>query len=347
MELGGPIDGSPSGDSFNMAYLAMRTSTRINGVSKLHGHVSRAMWQTMWPQHPVDDVPISHVTNGVHVPTWQADAWKELSGGTPDDATLWQQRNASRAMLVDAVRRRTHARCDRLGVSETTWIENLLDPNVLTIGFARRFATYKRATLLLRQVERLRALLGSADRPVQFLFAGKAHPKDMGGQALIQDIVRFSEDPAVRGRFQFLEGYDMALARELVEGVDVWLNNPRRPKEASGTSGMKVVLNGGLNLSILDGWWDEAYDGKNGWAIGGGELFDNPEEADAREAEILLSLLEDTVVPAFYERDQAGIPTRWVELMRHSMDGLSYRFSTERMVKDYVKELYRPTHESS
>jgi glycogen phosphorylase len=346
LRLGGPIDGSPGGESFNMAYLAMRASTRINGVSKLHGNVSRRMWQTMWPNLAADDVPITHVTNGVHVPTWQSGSWARLEESGVDDATLWAQRNDSRSRLVTSVRSRVRTRAHRLGDLDKAWIDNLLDPDVLTIGFARRFATYKRATLLLRQEERLRALLLDPKRPVQFLFAGKAHPRDLGGQELIQEVVNFASQPSVRKRFQFLEGYDMALGRELVAGVDVWLNNPRRPKEASGTSGMKVVLNGGLNLSILDGWWDEAYDGQNGWSIGGGELYNDPEEADDNEAERLLTLLEQEVVPAFYERGATGLPESWLAKVRHSMMGLSYRFSTERMVRDYARELYVPTHES-
>jgi starch phosphorylase len=344
--LGGPIDGSPGEDDFNMAYLAMRASARINGVSKLHGNVSRGMWQTMWPNLSVDDVPITHVTNGVHVPTWQAAGWRCLEPSSVDNSTLWAQRNDSRSQLVTSVRARVRTRASRLGDEDSAWVDNLLDPDVLTIGFARRFATYKRATLLLRQEERLKALLLDSERPVQFLFAGKAHPRDVGGQDLIKDVVKFASQPSVRTRFQFLEGYDMALGRELVAGVDVWLNNPRRPKEASGTSGMKVVLNGGLNLSVLDGWWDEAYDGQNGWSIGAGEFYDDPEEADVNEAELLLTLLEQEVVPAFYERSAAGLPESWLAKVRHSMAGLSYRFSTERMVRDYARELYTPTHES-
>ena len=346
MALGGPIDGSPSGHDFNMAYLAMRTSCRINGVSKLHGSVSRAMWNAMWPERPVEEVPITHVTNGVHSATWQGHSWAAMATGTPTDSQLWEARNASRSRLVQAVRGRAIAREQRLANSDVAWIEELLDPNVLTIGFARRFATYKRATLLLRQADRLKALLGNSDRPIQFLFAGKAHPKDLGGQALIREIVEFSQEHSVRARFHFIEGYDMAVARELVEGVDVWLNNPRRPKEASGTSGMKVVLNGGLNLSILDGWWDEAFDGSNGWAIGRGELFQDPNEADAREADLLMSLLENEVVPMFYDRDESGLPQRWIRYVRNSMRDLSYTFSTERMVRDYVTQLYRPTHDN-
>lgn len=343
MALGGPMEATTSDEGFNMAFLAMRSSSRINGVSKLHGEVARDMWQPMWPGRRADEVPIAHVTNGVHVPTWRDPAWMNLDHAS-SASRLWDQRNASRAQLVTHVRQVVRARHRRLG-QEAEWVDRLLDPNVLTIGFARRFATYKRATLLLREEDRLRALLADGPRPVQFLFAGKAHPKDAGGQALIAEICRFSEDPRIRGRFQFLEGYDMALARHLVAGVDVWLNNPRRPKEASGTSGMKVVLNGGLNASILDGWWDEGFDGSNGWAIGDREGDSEPDVADPREADALLTLFEQAIVPEFYQRDAAGIPHAWVTRMRRSMDTLTEAFSAKRMVADYVHTLYGPAHE--
>ena len=333
-------------DGFQMALVALRGSAHLNGVSQLHGQVSRAMWHGEWPQLAEDDVPIIGVTNGVHVPTWVGDparavldehlgpswldagvddpVWSRL--GTLGDEALWAMRTASRARLVGA-----------LGGG--------LDPDVLTLGFARRFAPYKRATLIFRFADRIRRLMDHAERPMQIVFAGKAHPKDLAGQAILADVVRWSEDPSTAHRVFFVSGYDLHVAKALVEGVDLWLNTPRRPHEASGTSGMKVLVNGGLNVSVLDGWWDEAYDGQNGWAIGSRDPWSSPEEADAGEAEALLTLLEDEVTRAFYDRGADGIPRSWTARMRASM-ALTPRFSTGRMVREYAERLYRPAHEA-
>lgn len=349
---------------FNMAYLALRTSGMVNGVSLLHGEVSREMWRRLWPGLDGDEVPILGLTNGIHVGTWVAPEMRALHdahlgpdwrderalaqhpasfGAVPADA-IWTTHESLRARLVNFVRTRARRQAERLRLParDVELAADVLDPDVLTIGFARRFATYKRATLLLKDKDRLRALLTDPDRPVQFIFAGKAHPQDLPAKELIQELVHFARDPAVRRRIAFVEEYDMGVARHLVQGVDVWLNNPRRPKEASGTSGMKVVINGGLNLSVLDGWWAEAWDGDNGWAIGRGEIHDDPELGDAIEARELLEILETQVIPEFYDRGEGGVPTRWMARVKHSMDTLATRFSTGRMVRDYSRHFYLP-----
>ena len=349
---------------FNMAYLALRLSGWVNGVSQLHAKVSRGMWQRLWPGRQVDEVPIQGVTNGIHIKTWlndemgalfdrylgaewRADAANPATWEAVDalpNAELWHTKARARERLVSFVRQRAAAQALRLGrdPGEVAHAGQLLDPNALTIGFARRFATYKRATLMLREPERLRRLLTNDARPVQFVFAGKAHPQDFPAKELIKTLVQFSRDPVLKRRIVFLEEYDMGVARKLVQGVDVWLNNPRRPKEASGTSGMKVVANGGLNLSVLDGWWAEAYDGTNGWAIGAGELYQDAEAGDVIEARLLLDLLESRVVPAFYDRGQDGLPGAWLARMKASMGGLTAFFSSDRMLQNYAERLYFP-----
>lgn len=349
---------------FNMAYLALRTSGRVNGVSKLHAQVSRGMWHRLWPGYDTEEVPIIPVTNGVHTRTWVSEEMSSLferylskdwshDASDPEvwagvvnipDSELWRVHERHRERLVTFVRERETQRRERLGRPSHDIVEanELLDPTALTFGFARRFATYKRANLVLRQPERLRALLTDPERPIQLIFAGKAHPKDHPGKELIRQLVHFARDPAVRRRIVFVEEYDIGVARHLVQGVDVWLNTPRRPKEASGTSGMKVVPNGGLNCSVLDGWWAEAYDGRNGWGIGNGELYDDAEQGDAIEADLLLDLLEDQLVPEFYDRGPGGLPRHWIERVKNSMQHLSGVFSTDRMLKDYTRKLYVP-----
>jgi starch phosphorylase len=359
LRLGAQPDDDHGEDGFNMALLALRSSGWVNGVSRLHGHVSRNMWQYLWPTRKVEEVPIGHVTNGIHLPTWTAPAmaalledavgphWPTTRKGWDvvskiDDRRLWGLREEARRGLVRYTREQLSKRAERLG-GEVGWQLNCLDPSALTIGFARRFATYKRATLLLRDSERLRKLLLDTEKPIQFIFAGKAHPRDLGGQAFLRDVVSFSQQEDVRHRFVFLEGYDMGVARQLVQGVDVWLNTPRRPKEASGTSGMKVLANGGLNLSILDGWWAEGYDQSNGWAIGSGEVHQDSDQGDRNDAEELFTLLETEIVPRFYERED-GLPVNWLAMVKASMTTLVKAYSGHRMVLDYLERFYLPAH---
>jgi starch phosphorylase len=356
--------GDPS--VFNMAVMGLRLAQRANGVSKLHGAVSREMFGGLWPGFDPDEVPITSITNGVHAPTWTAPEALELArremgpgfiataedwGGfdaVPDRA-LFDLATALRARLVAATRRRLRAQWTTRGASdaELGWIGKVLDPDVLTIGFARRVPSYKRLTLMLRDPARLAALLNHPERPVQIVVAGKAHPADDGGKRLIQELVRFSDDPAVRNRLVFLSDYDIALAAEMIPGCDVWLNNPLRPLEACGTSGMKAALNGCLNLSVLDGWWDEWYDGENGWAIPSATGVDDPEHRDDLESNALYDLIETAVAPRFYERDDAGLPARWIEMVRHTMKSLGPKVMATRMVSDYVNELYAPSARSS
>jgi starch phosphorylase len=345
MSLGHRPD-EPDDPRFNMAVLGLRTAARANGVAALHGEVSREMFNGMWPDTPRHETPIGSITNGVHAHTWVGDHIASLLAGgvgpmwdgadaaswsgvdTIADADIWAARRAGRAALVKLVRQ-------RLG-------DALLDPDALTIGFARRFATYKRATLLLAQDERLRTLLLSADRPVQFVFAGKAHPADQPGKDMIRDIEVFARQLDVGHRFLFIPDYDMAIARAMYHGCDVWLNNPRRPLEACGTSGMKAALNGALNCSVLDGWWDECFDGDNGWAIASAD--DDPDlgRRDQREATSLFGLLEREIVPLFYQRDAAGLPSGWIDKMRANWRSLGPFVTASRMVRDYVTDLYEP-----
>ena len=335
---------------FNMAHMGLRLAQRANGVSKLHGAVSRGMFGGLWEGFDPDEVPIGSVTNGVHGSTWEA---REITGlmGEPgilnpehvSAEELWDLRNALRARLVDEVRRRVREAWLQRGAStpELGWTDQVFDAGVLTVGFARRVPTYKRLTLMLRDKDRLRDLLLDPNRPVQLVVAGKSHPADDGGKALIQEIVRFADDPAVRHRIVFLPDYDMSMARYLYWGCDVWLNNPLRPLEACGTSGMKSALNGGLNLSIRDGWWDELYDGRNGWAIPTADGIDDPARRDDLEANALYELLATQVAPPFYERTD-GVPERWVELVRHTLTTLRPQVQATRMVREYAQRLYAP-----
>ncbi|MEV5837128.1 alpha-glucan family phosphorylase [Nocardia sp. NPDC052112] len=346
---------------FNMAHMGLRLAQRANGVSELHGEVSRAMFAPLWPGFDATEVPIGSVTNGVHAPTWAAREWfdkareyigpelvEEARGWEKlrdvDLGELWSTRNALRATLVAEVRRRVRASWLERGAAsaELGWVDSVFDPNVLTVGFARRVPTYKRLTLMLRDPQRLRALLLNPDRPMQLVVAGKSHPADDGGKALIQQVVRFADDPEVRHRIVFLPDYDMSMARYLYWGCDVWLNNPLRPLEACGTSGMKSALNGGLNLSIRDGWWDEMYDGENGWAIPTADGVSDEHRRDDLEAAALYDLFERTVAPRFYDRDGSDMPIRWVEMVRHTLQTLGPQVLASRMVRDYAVEYYAP-----
>jgi starch phosphorylase len=363
----GRAEGQSERDPFNMALFAIHASGYCNGVSKLHGRVARKMWMYDWPGVPEHEIPISYITNGVHVPSiisremsdllerylgsgWQADitnaeVWQNIHE-IPDDE-LWSTHERRRERLVSFARACLMRQYQRRGMSDSDIKrakESLL-PDALTIGFGRRFATYKRATLLLRDKERLAKLLGNTQRPVQFIIAGKAHPHDTGGKQLIRDIVHFAQEAHLTHRLVFLEDYDLTVSRAMVQGVDVWLNTPRRPLEASGTSGMKVVANGGLNLSILDGWWDEGYQRGVGWAIGHGEEYTDQELQDRIESEELFDLLEREVVPLFYERTSDGLPRDWIAMMKASMQTLCPFFNTSRMVQEYTEALYMPAHE--
>ena len=358
----------PGGDPgvFNMAVMGMRLSQRVNGVSRLHGEVSRQMFAGLWPGFDAAEVPIGSVTNGVHAPTWVAGEVTALAGGTDSPGadgdwpawdqiaaagpeSIWQARSELRARLVGEIRRRLRASWRQRGKSdaELTWIDEALDEDVLTVGFARRVPSYKRLTLMLRDPERLKALLLDPLRPVQIVIAGKAHPADDGGKRLIQQMVQFTDDPAVRHRIVFLPDYDMALARALVQGCDVWLNNPLRPLEASGTSGMKAALNGGLNLSVRDGWWDECSDGADGWDIPSADGLVDEDRRDELESAALYDLLGQSVASLFYDRDSAGLPRRWLEMVRHTLSALGPRLTASRMVREYVTELYVPAALSS
>jgi starch phosphorylase len=359
----GREDPRDSSESFNMAYLAIRGSGAVNGVSRLHGSVSRHLFQPLFPRWPEDEVPIGHVTNGVHMPTWDSapadDLWTEACGkdrwlGTMEsmgrdvrripDARLWQFRRAASEALVAYVRERSPRHLEASGASPEAVDEarHLFDPNALTLGFARRFATYKRPNLLLHDPERLLRLLTNAERPVQLIIAGKAHPEDQAGRALIHEWVSFIRQPETGPHVVFLGDYDMLVSERLVQGVDVWINTPRRPWEASGTSGMKVLVNGGINLSELDGWWAEGYSPEVGWALGDGREHGDDPALDAIEAGALYDLLEQEVVPEFYARDARGIPVAWVRRMRESMAQLTPRFSANRTVREYTEQHYLP-----
>lgn len=356
----------PGGDpnTFNMAVLGLRLAERANGVSKLHGRVSRKMFGALWPGFDPADVPITSITNGVHAATWVADEISDLSGvafgnvraSTNDwtnralvsDSALWGVRLALKQKLVDDARRRAkeaYASEYATGVTPA-WLDKLLDPAVLTIGFARRVPTYKRLTLMLRDPERLRRLLTDPEHPVQIVVAGKSHPADDGGKHLIQRLIEFSQQEDVREHMVFLPDYDMTMAKTLYPGCDVWLNNPLRPLEACGTSGMKAAMNGVLNLSILDGWWDEFYDGQNGWAIPSADSSSSPEERDDAEAAALYDLIEFQLAPKYYER-VGGLPVAWLDMVRHTMATLGPELSAARMVSQYVTELYSPAHLSA
>ncbi len=356
------------GDSgvFNMAVMGFRLAQRANGVSVLHGEVSRGMFNGLWPAFDEAEVPITSITNGVHAPTWvgrevfelAAKAGADVDSDDPEvwsvvdkipAAALWKTKRALRQVLVEDARTRLRKSWLQRGAApaELGWIDDALDPDVLTIGFARRVPSYKRLTLMLRDPERLKRLLLDPERPVQLIIAGKSHPADEGGKRLIQEIVRFADDPAVRHRIVFLPNYDIAMAQPLYPGCDVWLNNPLRPYEACGTSGMKAALNGGLNLSILDGWWDEWYDGDNGWAIPSADGVEDPDARDDIEAHALYDLIEKEVAARFYDLDSSGIPVRWVEMMRHTLKSLGPKVLSTRMVREYVERLYAPAAVSS
>ncbi len=349
-------------ESFNMAYLAIRGSGAVNGVSRLHGKVSRQLLNPLFPRWPQEEVPVGHITNGVHMPSWDSDLADELwtdacgkyrwLGVTEnlgqdirkiDDERLWRLRTASCSNLINYTRERLSrqlAAC--VDCSRNINVDELFDPNVLTLGFARRFATYKRPNLLLHDPQRLLRILTNPEKPVQLILAGKAHPADTDGQALIQQWTTFIRDPQARRHIVFLSDYDMNLTEQLVQGVDVWLNTPRRPWEASGTSGMKVLVNGGINISELDGWWAEAYRPELGWAIGDGLEHDGDPAWDAFEANQLYDLLENEVVPEFYRRNEKGIPTEWVARIRESMAALTPQFSANRAVREYTEKFYLP-----
>ncbi|MGD0470161.1 MAG: alpha-glucan family phosphorylase [Terriglobales bacterium] len=352
-----------SSESFNMAYLAIRGSGAVNGVSRLHGKVSRHLFEPLFPDWPEEEVPVGYVTNGVHMPTWDSapsdDLWARACGkgcwlGTTEtmeqkirqvsDPELWKFRTNACRSLVEYARGRLSRQLAAYGSSPEAIDEakHLFDPNALTLGFARRFATYKRPNLLLHDPERLLRLLSNSERPVQLIIAGKAHPADDAGKALIQEWVHFIRRPETRPHATFLSDYDMLLTERLVQGVDVWINTPRRPWEACGTSGMKVLVNGGINLSELDGWWAEAYTPEVGWALGDGQEHGDDPAWDAAEADALYDLLEREVIPEFYTRDQSGIPTAWVARMRESMARLTPRFSADRAVREYTEQHYLP-----
>ena len=345
----------PGGDPhvFNMAVMGMRLAQRVNGVSVLHGEVSREMFAGLWPGFDTSEVPIGSITNGVHAPTWVARRVSELgdsdSAASADAGHLWQIRRQLRAQLVAETRRRLRESWRQRGASgaELTWIDDVLDENVLTIGFARRVPSYKRLTLMLNDPQRLTGLLLDPDRPIQIVIAGKAHPADEGGKRLIQQMVRFADTETVRRRIVFLPDYDMALAHYLVQGCDVWLNNPLRPLEACGTSGMKVALNGGLNVSVRDGWWDEWYDGANGWEIPTADGVADQARRDELEASALYELLAKSVAPLFYDLGPDGVPGGWVEMIRHTLRSLGPKVQADRMVGDYVRHLYAPAAQSS
>jgi len=352
-----------SSEHFNMAYLAIRGSGAANGVSRLHGKVSRRLFLPLFPRWPEDEIPIGYVTNGVHMPTWDSapadDLWTETCGkdrwlGTSktleqdirgiSDAKLWQFRTAASKSLVEYARKRLSQQLTASGASAEAIedAKHVFDPNTLTLGFARRFATYKRPDLLLHDPQRLLRLLTNSQRPVQLIIAGKAHPADQAGQALIQEWIHFIRRSEVRTHAVFLGDYDMLLTEHLVQGVDVWINTPRRPWEACGTSGMKVLVNGGINLSELDGWWAEAYTPEVGWALGDGREHGDDPAWDAVEANVLYNLLEREVIPEFYTRDEGSIPTAWIKRMRESMAQLTPRFSASRAVREYSEQHYLP-----
>ncbi len=351
-------------EDFCMTVLGMKNSRRMNAVSALHGEVSRQMWTGLFPGKHEDQVPIGHITNGVHVPSWLAPQmfrlydrhlganWHEHSGEAHiwegienvDDGELWETHLALKSRLIEFVRRRAKQQSTNRGEAPEVIAKlgKVLSPDALTIGFARRFATYKRANLVLRDIERLAAMVNDLNRPVQFVFAGKAHPHDEPGKRVLQEIANLMRQPRFADKFVFVEDYDINVGRFLVQGVDVWLNNPRRPLEASGTSGQKVVLNGGLNLSVLDGWWAEAYDGLNGFSIGTGRTHSNMDVHDTRDAEDLYHTLRDEVIPLFYNRDSDGLPRGWIKRMKRTIRTLGWRFNANRMVMDYVLHSYIP-----
>ena len=360
----GRVDPHNYSETFCMTVLAFKTTRRANAVSNLHGVISRRMWQHLWPYRSEEEIPIGHITNGVHVPTWLAQQMRvlydrvlpanwNLRSGEPEvwkgfedvpSLEVWETHQSLKNRLIVYARYRLTRQAERYGASEEAKAElqQVLDPQHLLIGFARRFAPYKRADLVMRDIDTLLKIVNDAKHPVQFIFAGKAHPADDMGKQIMQRIVQLSREKRFNGRIVFLEDYDINLGRHLVQGVDVWLNNPRRPLEASGTSGQKVVLNGGLNLSVLDGWWAEAFDGKNGFAIGDGLIHANQEVQDQRDADDLLRVLQQEVIPLYYTRNQDDLPLEWIERMKRAVRTLGWRFNADRMVMDYLNASYVP-----
>lgn len=356
-----------AGEPFNMTVLALRLSRAANGVSKLNGEVCREMWSVLYPERPAAQVPIGYITNGIHACTWVAPLMAELYAqhlrldwaAHITDAQMWSQvdkipnkeiwerHQRLKQRLIAYIRLRVRqARLNRGDTASAAAAEHLLEPNILTLGFARRFSTYKRGDLIIHDLERAKNIFGNSQRPVQIIFAGKAHPADEDSKRIIQWLIQWSHQSDIQNRVVFIEDYDVDIAQKLVQGVDVWLNTPQRPKEASGTSGQKACLNGGINCSILDGWWYEAYqvgaDGKglNGWAIGNGEQSDDPDEQNQQDADALYKLLEQEIIPSYYKQDQAGLPARWIQMMKNSIRTLAPQFNTDRMVKEYVTQMY-------
>ncbi len=360
----GRVEPQNEHETFCMTVLGLKLSRRANAVSNLHGHVTRRMWAHLWPWRVEEEIPIGHITNGVHVESWLAWQMQQLYDRhfptgwmrnlwepgvwdgihDVDPGELWETHYTMKNLLLAFVRRRVSRQCRRRGESDEAVeaARNILDPNFLTLGFGRRFATYKRADLILTDPDRLSALVNDPDRPLQIIFAGKAHPADEPGKKLIQKIANLRHDPRFAGRIAFVEDYDINVCRHLIQGVDVWLNSPRRPLEASGTSGQKAVLNGALNLSVLDGWWGEAYDGSNGFAIGRGAQHIDEKITDVRDAASLYKVLEDELIPLYYDRDIDGLPRQWIKRMMNSISSLAWRFSAHRMVADYVRWSYLP-----
>ncbi|HEX8853152.1 MAG TPA: alpha-glucan family phosphorylase, partial [Pyrinomonadaceae bacterium] len=363
INLGRVGGGSDASELFGLTPLALRMCRSANGVSRKHGEVSRELWTKMWPGRHVEEVPITHVTNGVHAPTWvspllrsifeqrigadwaevahDAERWARAVESVTDEE-LWRTSRLLKQRLIAFVRGRlSEARLQQGESAELAEAaQATFDPSALTIGFARRVAAYKRWSLILTDAERLLRLITDAERPVQFIFAGKAHPQDQGAKLILQQLARWKIDPRVMHRAVFLQDYDQEIARQLVQSVDVWLNVPRRPLEASGTSGEKVAMNGGLNLSVLDGWWPEGYDGTNGWAVGETRATEAAEDEDRQDALSLYQVLENEVVPLYYERDAAGIPRRWVGMMRRAIQTLVPAFNSDRMVQEYTRKIY-------
>lgn len=351
-------------EEFCMTVLGLKVARRANAVSALHGEVSRSMWTGLYPGKPEEEIPIGHITNGVHVPSWLAPqmsrlydrhlgtGWRDHSGEASvwegienvDDGELWETHLNLKSRLLEFVRHRSVEQAERRGELPETLqrLSRVLTPDALTIGFARRFATYKRANLVMADIEKLTTMVNDPKRPVQFVFAGKAHPRDEPGKAVLQQIAQMMRDLKFADKLVFVEDYDMNVGRHFVQGVDVWLNTPRRPLEASGTSGMKVVLNGGLNLSVLDGWWAEAYDGLNGFAIGTGRTHTNMNIHDTRDGDDLLRVIREQVIPLFYQRDQDGLPRGWIKRMKRTIRTLGWRFNADRMVMDYASKCYVP-----
>jgi starch phosphorylase len=359
----GRVDPANDLENYGLTPLAIRMCRSTNGVSRKHGEVSRALWQKLWPDKPLADIPITYITNGVHAPTWVAplirtlyeeyagedwtsvahdrDRW-EKSIGRLSDQELWTAHSLHKQRLVAFIRERSFQAREERGEPQD-YIESartMFDPDALTIGFARRIAEYKRWSLLLTDPERLQRLMTDVERPVQLVFAGKAHPQDQGAKLILQQLAVWKYDPLIRNRAVFIQDYDQEIARQLVQSVDVWLNVPRRPLEASGTSGEKVAMNGGLNLSVLDGWWLEGYDGTNGFAVGGTSAEGELQQVDLNDAESLYSVLEQEVIPTYYDRDQNKLPRKWIAMMKRSIVTLVPAFNSDRMVEEYARKIY-------